>query len=159
PAAGGPLLPSGPVSYYDGNTLLGTGLVSSLGGAATFSTSNLAAGGPTISAKVAGGGPYAPRHADSVTQTVSRPLVGPPAGPAAPTPYGQGATLTAHVVSTAADHAPVTGSVEFREGQSSLGTATIGANGNATLTIKTLSAGTHSVTAVYHGDKDSTSSP
>jgi ELWxxDGT repeat protein len=159
PAAGGPLLPSGPVNFYDGNTLLGTGFVTSLGGAATFSTANLGGGGHTISATFAGGGPYAASTSNSIMQTVTASNVVTLTGPAGPTPYGQGATLTAHVVSTAADHAPVTGSVEFREGQSSLGTATIGANGNATLTIKTLSTGTHNVTAVYHGDTDATSSP
>jgi ELWxxDGT repeat protein len=159
PAAGGPLLPSGPVNFYDGTAFLGTGFVTSLGGAATLSTTNLAAGAHTISAKFVGDGTYAGSTSNSIVQTVTASIVVSLTGPAAPTPYGQGATLTAHVVSTAADHAPVTGSVEFREGQSSLGTANIGANGNATLTIKTLNTGTHNVRAVYHGDTDATSSP
>src|SRR5439155_1247692 len=58
-------------------------------------------------------------------------------------------TFTATVI--AADGTP-TGTVTFRNGSTNLGTGTLTASGTATLTTTALSAGTHSITAVYSGD-------
>ncbi len=64
-----------------------------------------------------------------------------------PAQYGNSVTLTASVP------APASGTIQFFEGTTLLGTGTV-ANGIATLTTSTLSIGAHPVTAVYGGDPD-----
>ena len=72
--------------------------------------------------------------------------------------YGDTVTLTANVVPTTA-----TGTVVFLEGQTVLGTAQAdSATGVASLTLTTLQAGRHTITAMYLGDNNvgaSTSTP
>ncbi|MEV4626553.1 Ig-like domain repeat protein [Micromonospora sp. NPDC049523] len=65
------------------------------------------------------------------------------ASPAGPVELGTNVTLTATVAPAAA-----TGSVDFRRGGASLGSAPV-SNGTATLTTNALSAGTNSLTAVF----------
>jgi hypothetical protein len=62
---------------------------------------------------------------------------------------GQSVMLTAVVSSSASTPA---GSVSFMDGSTALGTATLDNTGTATLTLSTLSVGSHSITAVYAGD-------
>jgi len=62
-----------------------------------------------------------------------------------PSAFGQAVTLTAHV--TSASGTP-TGTVTFREGAVSLGTATL-VNGTASISVSSLSAGSHWVTSAY----------
>jgi hypothetical protein len=64
---------------------------------------------------------------------------------------GSAITLTANVSSDVRLH-PATGAVTFLDGSATVGTATLDANGNAVLVTKTLSAGTHNITAHYPGD-------
>jgi hypothetical protein len=71
------------------------------------------------------------------------------ASSANPAPLGQPVTLTATV--TAPSGTP-TGVVAFYDGTTLLGTAAVNANGVASLTISTLAAGDHSITAFYEGD-------
>ena len=59
-------------------------------------------------------------------------------------------TLTAEVTSTTSG-AP-TGSVNFMDGSTSLGSSMLDNTGIAVLTLSTLASGAHSVTAVYAGD-------
>src|SRR5262249_45118997 len=56
-------------------------------------------------------------------------------------------TATVHTASGVA-----TGSVDFMDGGTKLGSATLDASGVATFTTSALAAGSHSVTAVYDGD-------
>jgi hypothetical protein len=65
-----------------------------------------------------------------------------------PSTYGQAVTLTATVTPSAA-----TGTVTFKDGTKVLGTKTL-ADGVARGSSSTLSAGVHSLTAVYSGDSD-----
>ncbi len=59
---------------------------------------------------------------------------------------GQSVVLKAAVK---ANSGTATGSVDFREGNTILGTATVDTTGSATLTLNTLAAGTHSIAAYY----------
>jgi hypothetical protein len=63
-----------------------------------------------------------------------------------PSIYGQSVTFTATLSPSAA-----TGSVQFFDGASSLGTVPV-SGGNASLSMSTLSQGSHSITATYSGD-------
>ena len=74
---------------------------------------------------------------------------------------GQSVTLTATVTSQSGTNTP-TGTVTFYNGSTSLGTATLGSTGTATLSTTTLPVGSDSITASYGGDSNdagSTSNP
>jgi hypothetical protein len=69
--------------------------------------------------------------------------------------YGQPLTFTAAVTATRPLPAAVPvprGSVEFVDDGVSIGSATVGAGGQATLTTTALAPGTHTITALYNGD-------
>jgi len=67
-----------------------------------------------------------------------------------PSIAGQAVTLTATVRPAAADTLVPGGTVAFRDGATTLGSATL-VNGRASLVVSTLAVGTHSLTAVYSG--------
>ena len=68
-----------------------------------------------------------------------------------PSKVGQAVTLTATVVTVAPATGVPTGTVTFRDGLTTIGTATLGANGSASIVVSTLAAGSHSLTAAYGG--------
>ncbi|MCN9243590.1 Ig-like domain repeat protein [Streptomyces sp. RY43-2] len=65
---------------------------------------------------------------------------------------GQPVTLTAHVTCTSGT--PTGGEVIFFDGTTQIGTATVDAQGNATLTTTDLGVGTHEITAHFQGMGD-----
>src|SRR5262252_2501101 len=70
-----------------------------------------------------------------------------------PACLGQPVTLTAVVTNSPTGLGTPTGSVDFWDGGGGhLGSATLDANGQATLTIDSLTAGSYSLTAQYSGD-------
>ena len=64
-----------------------------------------------------------------------------------PSVLGQAVMFTATVTGT-----NPTGTVTFRDGSTTLGTGTLSTTGTASVATSSLSAGTHSITAVYGGD-------
>jgi hypothetical protein len=73
---------------------------------------------------------------------------------ASPNPASAGQTVT-FTATVAANGSPVgTGLVTFSEGSAALGTATVGAAGQASLFTSTLGIGTHDVTATFGGTSD-----
>lgn len=73
-----------------------------------------------------------------------------------PANYGASVTFTATVTTTGAT--PPTGTVTFNDGNTALGTGTLNTSQVATFTTSTLTAGTHSITAVYGGDSSNAGS-
>src|SRR6266478_4136031 len=71
-----------------------------------------------------------------------------------PSTVGQAVTLTATVRPVAPATGVATGTVTFRDGAATIGTATLGATGSASISVTTLAAGTHSLTAAYGGSLD-----
>jgi hypothetical protein len=69
-----------------------------------------------------------------------------------PSTFGQSVTLSAKVTPSTA-----TGSVQFLDGSNSLGTVAI-SGGSAALSLSTLAAGSHSITAAYSGDSSDAAS-
>ena len=67
-----------------------------------------------------------------------------------PANYGASVTFTATVTTTGST--PPTGTVTFNDGTTALGTGTLNSSQVATFTTSTLTADTHSITAVYGGD-------
>jgi autotransporter-associated beta strand protein len=143
---------TGMVTFLDGTTSLGSALLS--GGTARLSVSDLVVGSHTITAVYGGDDNFSGSTSAALAQTVD------PAsttitlsGTATTTVFGQPVTLTVIVAAVAPGAGTPTGTVNFREGSTTLGSASL-RNGAATFTTTTLSVGRHSVTAVYAGDSN-----
>jgi autotransporter-associated beta strand protein len=151
PATTGNVSPSGTVDFFNGSTLLGTGTVSTTSSvsSASFSTSALPAGSNTITAQYLGDTNYAGSTSPAVTVTVSQ-FVAVTYLPQLPV-FGQAVTLTA-TLSPSGTTAP-TGTVEFFNGSTLLGTGTV-SNDVATLSTTALAVGNNAVTADYSGDSN-----
>lgn len=67
-----------------------------------------------------------------------------------PTDFGAAVTFTATV--TSSFKGPLTGTVNFLNGTTNIGTSTLNSSGVATLSTSTLAAGSASITASYSGD-------
>ena len=148
--------PSGSITFLDGTSSLGTSNISATG-SATLSVSTFAAASThTLTAAFSASGSFAPSTSPAVTLTVS-PAPAPAAIAttstltASPNPAAAGAPVTLSATVTASSGTP-SGTLVFMDGTSSLGSATLGATGAATLTVSTFAASsTHTLTAVYSG--------
>jgi hypothetical protein len=137
--------PTGNVTFTDGATSLGSATLST-SDIAQLSISSLAAGIHTITA-VFGGSTNDNRSAsNAVIQivTLDTAAIDLTASPN-PADTGQTVTLTASVSGILSG--ATTESVTFYDGASSLGSADVSPTGNASLTISSLSPGTHILTA------------
>ena len=144
----GAVAPTGTVTFTDGGTVLGSAALSS--GQASFTTSSLAVGAHSIVASYGGDANNASATSAAFGFTVVRALT----TTSVTSSLSQAqdfypVTLTATVTSAGP---PATGSVTFYDRSTALGTASVGTNGQATLTVQTLGVGAHSVTATYAGD-------
>jgi hypothetical protein len=147
---------TGTVTFLDGTTSVGTATVSS--NAAQLSLSNLSVGSHSITAKYSGDSNFSASTSAPVTQTVNRATTSTTVtsnlNPAA---FGQSITFTA-TVQPSAGGTP-TGTVTLVDGgTNALATVTLSAAGNAQFTVGTLSVGSHSLTVVYAGDANFSSS-
>lgn len=157
PQFGSGSTPSGIVTFLDGTTVLGTGVLSLVNGQyqTSFTTSSLASGSHILTAVYGGDSTFA-ASSGSMTETVGQPSgagnsvsVTSSANSSLP---GQAVTFTATVSGMSGTP---TGSVAFLDGTTVLGTATlslVGGQAQATFTISTLGLGIHDILAVYSGD-------
>ncbi len=143
--------PTGSVAFYDGATLLGSGTLNA-GGVATLSTAAIAAGSRSLTAQYAGDSNFLASISSAITQTVN------PANTTTalvsslnPSLLGNSVTFTATVAPVAPGAGTPTGSVNFFDGLSSLGSASLNGSGQAALATSSLSAGGHSISATYAG--------
>ena len=145
---------TGTVQFLDGGNLLGTGTLS--GGTATFTISSLTAGAHSITAAYTGDTNDAGSTSSALSQTVNQVITSTALSvDVNPATGGQTVNFTATVSPSTA-----TGSIQFVDSfngaQSVLGTVALSA-GVATLPVA-LPSGTHSITAVYSGDTNNTTS-
>jgi subtilisin-like proprotein convertase family protein/plastocyanin len=147
---GAPGTPTGTVTFLDGVATLGTGTLNG-SGVATFTTSTLAGGSHSITAVYATTGNFAGSTSPVVVQTVNKAAttIAVTSG-TNPSTYSGSVTFTATVSDSTA--AVPTGNVTFKDGLATLGTTALNGSAQATLTISTLTGGSHSITAVYAGD-------
>ncbi len=140
---------AGTVTFKDGTTTLGTSPTNS-SGVATFTTSALTTGTHSVTASYAptDGTNCAGSASTGVLQVVNKASTSTGlASSVNPSTFAQNVTFTATVSSSAA--ACKAGTVTFKDGTTSLGTAsTDAATGVATKTTA-FSAGTHSITASF----------
>jgi len=141
--------PTGAVSFKEGSTVLGSGTLNS-GGTATYTTSALAAGTHSIVAVYAGDVNNVTSTSSVMTQTVNKATSATTLA-ATPNPSSQGVSVQFTAVVTSNGTLP-TGAVNFQEGSTVLGTATLNSNGAATWATTALTMGHHTIVAVYQGD-------
>jgi hypothetical protein len=156
PVAPGGGSPVGTVAFYDGSVASGTLLDTEpvVGGVATSAViSTLAAGAHTITAQYTDTtDANFSSSAMTCTQAVAA-VASSVALTATPgmTNYGQPVTLTATVTPTSGSGAP-TGTVTFRDGSTAVAQVVLNASGVATLTTASLTVRSHTITAIYSGD-------
>ncbi len=149
--------PTGTVTFYDSTTSIGTGTLNG-SQVATLTISTLTVGAHSITAVYGGD----TNNAGSTSAVLTQTIVALPATTTAltsssnPANYASPVTFTA-TVTTTGSHAP-TGTVTFDDGTTSIGSGTLNGSQVATLTISTLTAGSHSITAVYGGDTNNAGS-
>jgi hypothetical protein len=145
-------MPSGVVTFWDGATSIGSAFL--INGTATMPTASLAVGSHALTAVYNGDANFTGSTSAVLAQAVlqNAPLAtGTTIMFATPNPseHSEKVTFFASVVSTSAVGIP-TGTVEFYDGATLLGTAPL-LNGLAIFSTGVLTAGTHSITAKYVG--------
>jgi autotransporter-associated beta strand protein len=144
--------PTGSVEFFHGTTSLGTATLS--GGVAILATTALPVGDGSITAHYLGDGNFAASNSDGTPVDVSQATTTTTVG-ADPNPVGlgQSVTLTATVAVVTPGSGTPTGTVEFFNGSTSLGTANL-VDGVATLQTTSLPLGANAISAHYQGDED-----
>jgi streptogramin lyase len=144
-------VPTGNVTFHDGNAVLGTAPVNADGQAKL--TVALGVGAHTLTTSFAGTGGFtgsvSPATAVTVIPAATGIALGSSLNPAA---TGQAVTFTAAVFPVAPGGGTPTGTVTFKDGATVVGTVAIGPTGVAQLTTSFAAAGGHAITAVYSGD-------
>ncbi len=154
----------GSVTFLDGSASLTTATLNS-SGHATWSSSSLAVGTHTFSARYAGTAAYASSASSDVVVTVSQPSETSQVTLSASTSsslQGLPVELIAQVANSSPSTTVPTGTVTFANGTSTVGTASIDSTGYAIFTSTKLPLGRSSITAAYGGDSvfsGSTSQP
>jgi hypothetical protein len=157
PVAPGTVTPSGSVTFRDGSTVLGTGMLSTLG-VATLTTSDLAVGSHSIMAVYGGDADFATSTSSTLPQLANRSnTTSALMTSGSPSVFGQGVTFTAVVSASAPGVGTPTGAVTFQDASSTLGTAPL-VNGVAIFRTTSLAVGAYSISAIYGGDADFTTS-
>jgi Bacterial Ig-like domain (group 3) len=145
-------VPTGSVTFKDGATTLGTGVVNG-SGVATFTTSSLSVATHSITAAYGGDNNYVSSTSGTVFQVVKKANTSVAVTSSVnPSVHGQSVTFTATVSAVAPGAGTRTGTVFFRDGATTLGTGAVNASGVATLSFSTLAVGAHNITAYYAGD-------
>jgi hypothetical protein len=144
--------PGGTVTFMNGSAVLATKTLS--GGFASFTTSTLAAGSYSITAVYPGGGGFTGSTSAPVAQVVNKGsssavLTASPS----PATAGQTVTLTATFSAVAPSTGTINGTITFKDGSTTLGTARL-SGGVAVLQTTALAVGNHSLTATWYGDSN-----
>ncbi len=152
-------VPTGTVTFLDGTTVIGIGMLNA-SGVATLSTSTLSAATHSITASYAGDAKFVATTSPILSQVVNQPVAAATTivvtAAVNPAVFGQTVSFTATVASSGAG--TLTGTVNFMDGATSLGTATLNASGVATFSTTSLSVASHLITGVYSGDANFISS-
>jgi RHS repeat-associated protein len=150
--------PSGTVTFLDGTATLGTGNLDA-SAQAFYTSASLPVGSHTITAQYAGDTNFAGSTSSGLTQTVNQGATSTALSSSLdPSNFSAAVTFTATVSAVSPAAGTATGTVTFRDGTATLGTAALNSSGQASFSISTLSIANHTITAVYGGDANFTSS-
>jgi hypothetical protein len=147
--------PTGSVTFKDGVTALGTVALDGTGHA-TLSTSALSGGSHSITAVYSGNGTFASSTSPVLTQTTN-PNGSVTTLSVSPNPANVGVPVTIIGTVTGAGGTP-TGTLTFRNNGTLIGSVPLDGSGRSQLTTSALTAGSHSITAVYGGDSNHSAS-
>jgi hypothetical protein len=140
-------LATGTVTFNDSGSPIGSGPVTVTGGVATLAISSLLVGAHPITAVYSGDSTYAGNTSSTLSQVVLHATTTTVLSSLNPSTFGAGVTFTASI------QAGVSGTVVFNDNGSSIGSGSVNLiNGMATLSLSSLSVGSHPITAVYSGD-------
>lgn len=144
-------IPLGTVQFFDGGVLIGTSPVDGTG-VASLTVSNLGVGDHNLTATFNGQTGWLTSSAASQTLRVNSGTV--TVGTAAPSPTVENTatTLTATVSASISGAGVPSGSVEFYEGTTLLGTGTVNNSGVASLVISSITPGSHTYVAKFIGN-------
>lgn len=142
--------PTGTITFFLGLNPLGNATL--VGGVATLDTTSLPVGSNAVTASYEGDGNFGGSTSSAATVTVSSAsttttLTAAPSSAV----FGQAVVLTATLAVVSPGSGVPTGTVEFLNGTTSIGSATLNA-GVATLTTSSLPVGSNAITARYQGD-------
>jgi alpha-tubulin suppressor-like RCC1 family protein len=141
--------PTGTVTFKDGATTLGSGMLNA-SGQATFTTSNLSVTSHSITVDYVGVGNFAGSTSSAITQAVNAAnTTSIVSSSSLSSTWGQSVTFTANVTSSSGTP---TGTVTFKDGATTLGTGTLDGAGHVTYsTTSNLTVASHNITAIYTG--------
>ena len=151
------------VTFKDGSTTLGSGILSSVNSVssqATFTTSSLTPGTHSITASYSGDSENASSASSALSQAVRATTTTTVSSSSSTAAYASTVTFTATVVNTTSTGAP-SGTVSFTVDGSPLGSATTlsasrSNQATASVSSSTLSVGTHTIVATYNGTTSGT---
>jgi hypothetical protein len=150
-------LPTGSVTFFNGTVAIGSAALNG-SAQATLTTSALPAGTDAIKAVYSSDLYYAASTSAVLSQVVgSSNQIGTRTALVStlnPSTVGQSVTFTATVAGTTSNSPLPTGTVNFYDGPSPLGSGTLGSTAQASFSTTTLAAGSHSITAVYGSDSN-----
>jgi hypothetical protein len=147
---------TGTVTFFDGTVSFCTLTLTNGASCPPGSETGFGAGIHVFTAVYSGDATHASSTSNAVTVTVAQDTTTTTLATSAnPVPAGTQVIYTAAV---AGAHAPAAGTVNFFDGTTQVGSATLTGSGNATLSVLMLSPGDHAITAVYAGDMNSTGS-
>jgi len=139
--------PTGTVNFLDNGTQIGTGTLSA--GVATFTTPSLSVATHPITAVYVASTNFTTSTSSVVSQVVNQASSTTTlASSTNPSVSGQSVAFTATVAAVSPGSGTPTGTVNFLDNGTQIGTGTLSA-GAATFSTSTLTVGTHPITAVY----------
>jgi hypothetical protein len=142
-------VPTGGVAFYDGTTALATVIVDGTG-AASLTTSALAAGTHQVSAAYTGDSLHAASNSNVVPVTVT--VATSTSLTASPTTVSLGQQVTLHAAVTSPANGVPTADVTFYDGATTLGVVALDGSGAASLVVTMTTGGVHAFSATYAGD-------
>lgn len=141
------VLPAGTLTLKDGSAAIATQPVGS--GTLRFFTDGLAIGPHVLTVVYGGDANNASATSNTLNVVVQQAPTTTALTGSSPVTLGSNVSLTAGVTSSSPH---LTGSVNFLEGATTLGTGVLAADGTAHLVLSTLAAGDHTLIAVFSGD-------
>ncbi len=149
-ASGGAGTGSGTVTFLDGGSSIATAVVQS--GQATYSPSTPTVSVHTLTAIYSGDTNFIGSTSTATNQTVNKAsTTGTVTSDGSPVAATATVTLSCVVAATSPGSGTPTGTVTFKDGSSSIGTGGLTA-GKTTMTKSNFTAASHTITAIYAGD-------
>lgn len=152
-SAGSSSTPTGRVTLFNNGSPLVADVLDAAGSALLVSA--LPAGTNSVVVQYSGDVNFPAGSSSPISVTVNRSATASSltASPN-PTSLGQAVTFTAVVSPSGGGSGVPTGSVTFNDGATQIGTAVLDASAQASLTLSSLSVGTHNISAAYAGDSN-----